>query len=85
MRAVLALAVAVLLAFGAVVPHVHGGPYGSHSCPACVSGSGEEAASATPDLAPPRAAAVEAPLPPEAAPVTGAPLGAVPGQSPPLA
>jgi hypothetical protein len=84
-RAVLALAVAVLLAFGAALPHAHGRPYGTHSCPACVSGSGDEAASATPDLIPPRAAVVEAPLPPGAAPVAGAPLGAVPGQSPPPA
>ena len=85
MRAVLALAVAVLLASGAALPHAHAGPYGTHSCLACVAGSGEEAGGATPDLAPPRAVAVGAPASPGLAPVLGAPLGAVPGQSPPLA
>jgi hypothetical protein len=84
-RAVLALAVVLLLASGAVAPHAHAGPLGSHACLACVAGSGEEAASAAPDLAPPQMVAVEAPASPGLAPVLGAPLGAVPGQSPPLA
>jgi hypothetical protein len=83
-RAVLALAVAVLVASGAVASHAHAGPSGTHGCQACVAGSGEEAGSASPDLAPlPRVAEVP-PAPPGPAPVFGAPLGAVPGQSPPL-
>ena len=85
MKAVLALAVAVLLASGAVLPHGHGGPYGAHSCLACATASGEEAASATAELVPPRGVAAKAPAPPRPAAVLGAPLGAVPGQSPPLA
>ena len=85
MRAVLALAVAFLVASGALAPHAHAGPLGSHACQACVVGTGEEAGSATPDFAPPRVVAAEAPASPGLAPVLGAPLGAVPGQSPPLA
>ena len=85
MRAVLALTVAVLLASGAALPHAHAGPYGTHSCLACATGSGEEAASAIPDLAPRQVVAVEASASPGMAPVLGAPLGAVPGQSPPVA
>jgi hypothetical protein len=84
-RAVLALAVAFLVASGAVVPHAHAGASGSQSCQACVVGTGEAAGSATPDLVPPGMVAVEAPAAPGPAPVFGAPLGAVPGQSPPLA
>ena len=85
MRTVLALAVAVLVASGAVAPHAHAGPLGSQGCQACVVGSGVEAGSAVPDLAPLPRVAESAPGSPGPAPVFGAPLGAVPGQSPPLA
>lgn len=84
MRAVLALAVALLVASGAVAPHAHGGLFGSHACQACLTASGEEAGSATPGAVVPRAVAAHVPASPGLAPVTGAPLGSVPGQSPPL-
>lgn len=85
MRALLAAGLALLLVLVTAGPHAHGGPHGEHDCAVCVVRGAAEATSATPDVAP-VATAVEAPLlPPGLAPVTGAPLGAIPGQSPPAA
>jgi hypothetical protein len=83
MRGLLAALLATLVVLTAVSPHVHEGPHGDHDCPACVARGAEEARSATPDVEPagpviPGAAAVAIEAPPP-----GAPLGAVPGQSPP--
>lgn len=81
--AVAALLAAVLVAL-AWAPHVHQGPHGDHDCAACIARGAEPAGSQLPDLAPRpafREAAVPAPV--VAIPV-GAPLGAVPGQSPPV-
>ena len=83
MRVLVALATAVLLLAGVAAPHHHASPGGSHECVACTVGTGLEARDATPSVAPvaPRVAAVASA--PAASPVTGAPLGAIPGQSPP--
>lgn len=85
MRALLAALLAALVVASAASPHVHAGAQGDHDCPACVARGADEARCETPDVAP-----VGAPLPVDAAaPVrsrpVGAPLGAVPGQSPPAA
>ncbi|MGA8890494.1 MAG: hypothetical protein WB493_02920 [Anaeromyxobacteraceae bacterium] len=83
MRVLVALATAVLLLAGVAAPHHHASPGGSHECVACTVGAGLEAHDATPSVAPaaPRVTAA-APAPADG-PVTGAPLGATPGQSPP--
>lgn len=84
-RAALAVATVLLLLLGAAAPHVHTGVLGAHACLACAAAAGEEAVQQVPDLAP-------RPLPPTdvggdlpAPPVTGVALGAIPGQSPPVA
>lgn len=83
MRVVLAIAAIVLVLTAAVAPHVHEGRLGSHACLACVAAGGEEAAPQTPDVAPRPLPAADVVLAAPAAPVTGKPLGAVSGQSPP--
>jgi hypothetical protein len=86
MRAVLAAALALSLALAAAAPHVHLGAHGAEECAAClVRGSSDVARCQTPDLAPRSAQAVEVASAPGLHPVTGAPQGAVPGQSPPAA
>jgi hypothetical protein len=77
--ALLAAAVVAL----AWAPHVHAGVRGENECAACIVRTAEPVADQPLELAPPpagRAAAVVAPAQPLPA---GAPLGAVPGQSPP--
>lgn len=80
---VAALMAAIVLAL-AWAPHVHEGPQGDHGCAACLVRGAEAAPSELPDLAPRQAIR----LAPAAAPITaepdGAPLGAIPGQSPPV-
>jgi hypothetical protein len=86
LRAALAIGAALVDALAAAAPHVHhAGAWGSHACQACVVRAGEAAASATPDAAPAAATAELLPAAPGLPPVSGLPLGAVPGQSPPLA
>jgi hypothetical protein len=86
MRTVLAVLLAVTLALAAMVPHVHLGPDAADGCAVCVvRGSADVARSQAPDVAPRAAPAVAVVLAPGLHPVTGAPLGAVPGQSPPAA
>jgi hypothetical protein len=85
-RGLVALASALLILVSATAPHVHSSALGTHACLACVAAGGEEAAPTSPDVAPRRVVAApldECALPEP--PVTGAPLGAVPGQSPPAA
>ncbi|MGC3999598.1 MAG: hypothetical protein QM767_19990 [Anaeromyxobacter sp.] len=84
MRALLAAGLAVFLALTAAAPHVHSGPAGTHGCAVCVAGSSDVATSSTPDVAPPTAWPEREVAVPAASPVTGAPLGAIPGQSPPI-
>ena len=85
MRAVLSTLLALHLVLAAFVPHVHVESAGSEPCAVCVSRAPAVAESRTPDVAPVAVPAGEAPLAPGLAPVTGAPLGAMPGQSPPSA
>ncbi|HET8723382.1 MAG TPA: hypothetical protein VFM53_04195 [Anaeromyxobacteraceae bacterium] len=83
MRVLVAIATAAVLLLGVAAPHHHAAPGGAHECVACTVGTGEEARDATPVLAPPAVCVAPAAPLPGASPVTGAPLGAVPGQSPP--
>ena len=83
MRAALAIATILVVMLTAVAPHAHGGPLGDHGCLACVTAGAEVAASATPDLAPRTLHAEPVERPYRAPLAVGAPLGAVPGQSPP--
>jgi hypothetical protein len=86
MRALLAAALALSLLLAAAAPHVHLGVHGAEECAAClVRGGSDVARCQTPDVAPRVAQGVEVVLAPRLAPVSGAPLGAVPGQSPPAA
>lgn len=65
-------------------PHLHAAPRGTHECPACLVRAAEAAGSEPLDLAPPLVAFVEAVATPVEPPAAGAPLGAIPGQSPPF-
>ena len=85
MRALLALALAFHLVLSAFGPHVHSGAHGVEDCAVCVVRGAEAATSATPDLAPSEVPAGPMALAPGLPPVDGAPLGAIPGQSPPRA
>jgi hypothetical protein len=84
-RAALSLLAVLLVLVTAVAPHVHAGDAGRHGCVACVvSSSGcEEAGSEIPEVGPPPEASATIPSELSVFPVTGRPLGAVPGQSPP--
>jgi hypothetical protein len=84
-RAILAvlLAVAVLALAGA--PHVHATGHDGQECAACAASRAAAAPASTPDVAPAPQFAERVVLAPGLAPVTGAPLGAIPGQSPPVA
>lgn len=85
MRALLAAGLALLLALGATAPHDHAAASHSEDCAACLVRSADVPGEPAPELAPgvaPEGAPAAAPgLPP----VSGAPLGAIPGQSPPAA
>jgi len=70
---------------GAAAPHHHAAGQGAQECQACLTRTAEEARGATPDLSPRAWVAEAVPAAPGLPPVTGAPLGAVPGQSPPRA
>ncbi len=85
MRAVLAASLALFLVVLAAGPHVHAGPDGADGCAVCVARHADVPADVTPELAPAEVPAPEAAPEPGLAPVAGAPLGAVPGQSPPRA
>jgi hypothetical protein len=85
MRAALALVGVLALLATAAAPHHHGSALGSHACAACVTRAAEPARDETPAVAPPTVRVRLVMSPPRLAPVVGAPQGAVPGQSPPLA
>jgi hypothetical protein len=85
MRALLAAILALGLVVTAAVPHVHPVGHGGADCTACVARHGDVARSETPDVAPRVDHAEPVRAEPGVAPVTGAPLGAIPGQSPPAA
>ncbi len=84
MRFVVAIATVAMLLVGVAAPHHHAASGGVHDCVACTVGGALEARDATPVLAPPSPAPVARASVTAADPVTGFPLGAVPGQSPPL-
>jgi hypothetical protein len=87
MRALVAAALAAYLALTALVPHVHhddASGSGGHTCAICQSRTADVATRATPDLTPSPVLAGEVVLAPGLPPVAGAPLGAIPGQSPPV-
>ncbi len=85
-RTAFAILAALMVAIAVAAPHVHhAGPYGGHSCQACVFRAAEAASSADPAVAPAEAPLGPAPREPGLSPVGGLPLGAVPGQSPPRA
>lgn len=85
MRGVIAIATALLVLVTAFAPHVHEGVYGKSACAACVTAASEAAARETPAMAPLAAAPAGVLEVAEAQPDAGFPLGAVPGQSPPVA
>ncbi len=86
MRHAVAIALAVLVVLAAAAPHVHASDaIGNHACAACLASQAERAECATPDVAPQPLPPEELALAPGLAPISGAPLGAVPGQSPPAA
>ena len=84
MRFVFAIVAATVLLLGVAAPHHHGGSGGVHECVACTVGGALEARDATPAMSPPPLVRVVVAMGPVADPVSGFPLGAVPGQSPPL-
>ncbi len=85
MRALVAAGLALVLLVAAAGTHVHSGPHGANDCGACVVRNADVAASETPDVTPVPFVAAAPQLAPRLSPVSGAPLGAVPGQSPPAA
>ena len=84
MRLLVAIATVAVLLAGVAAPHQHAASGGAHECVACTVGGSLEARDATPRLSPPPQAPVAVAIEPGLDPVTGFPLGAVPGQSPPL-
>jgi hypothetical protein len=85
LRAALAILATLMLLAGLAAPHHHDAPLGSHECLACSVGGAGEARDVTPRPERPAASPGRVAIEPGLPPVTGAPLGAVPGQSPPHA
>lgn len=87
MHALLATALSLFLAVAPLAPHVHGGAHGTEECGVCGASArgAEPAVSQSPDVAPRLVYVEPTVLGPRRAPVLGAPLGAIPGQSPPRA
>jgi len=83
-RHLVSIAIAVVLLVGVAAPHHHAASGGVHECVACTVGGALEARDATPTLPPPPPVELAAATSPATGPAAGFPLGAVPGQSPPL-
>ena len=83
-RFLVAIATAAVLLAGVAAPHHHAASGGVHECVACTVGGALEARDTTPRLAPPPPVLVAVAVSSATGPVPGFPLGAVPGQSPPL-
>jgi hypothetical protein len=81
MRALLAAGLALFLVVTAAAPHAHA--HGREECAVCVVRHADAARDETPDVAPAARILGAATCAPGLPPVFGAPLGAVPGQSPP--
>jgi hypothetical protein len=83
MRALAAAVLALGLVIAAAIPHAHPAGHATSECALCAARHGDVAHDETPDVAP-SVVHAEAVVPdPRPGPVTGAPLGAIPGQSPP--
>lgn len=82
MRALVAtlLALSLLVAIGGPHAHAHSG---THGCAVCVLRHADAPKAEVPDVAPAAHEVGEVACEPGLPPVTGAPLGAIPGQSPP--
>lgn len=87
MRALVAALLAFVLVVAAAVPHVHehATTTGGDECALCTVRHAAPPPSVTPDVEPIVQFASEAVGAPGLPPVFGAPLGAIPGQSPPSA
>jgi hypothetical protein len=86
MRVLVALVLSVAVALAAAAPHLHlHAAQGGEECAVCQARSGEAATRQSPDLRPADPPVETVAAWPVLRPVAGAPLGAVPGQSPPLA
>ena len=83
MRVFVTAILALALVVAAAAPHVHAERSGGEECTLCVLRHAAPPRSEAPEVAPIVQAAGDATLAPGLPPVTGAPLGAVPGQSPP--
>jgi len=84
MSALLAAGLAAFLVAAALAPHVHNGAHGDHDCVACLARNAESARTEIPDLTPTRVRLVGVVAEMVGVPAVGAPLGAIPGQSPPV-
>ncbi len=81
MRALVAVLLALALVTAAGAPHVHAA--GGDECAVCVLRHAAPPRSELPDFAPVVHVTGDAICAPGLPPVSGAPLGAIPGQSPP--
>jgi hypothetical protein len=88
-RLVLAALFAVYVAVVAAMPHGHGQAHGAahdrHECIACTTAGSLAWEPDVPDVAPRMLPLEQSVATPESVPSSGAPLGAIPGQSPPVA
>ncbi len=84
-RVALAILASALLVIGLFGPHHHDDRLGDHACAACVASAAKVACDETPPVDRAEFPGELLPVPPGLSPVVGAPLGAVPGQSPPHA
>lgn len=83
MRLVLATLFAVYIAVVAAMPHGHGGHHDRHDCVACTTAGSLAWEPELPDVAPSAVSIEDVAAEPRSVAASGAPLGAVPGQSPP--
>ena len=84
MRVLVAVILSAVVVAMSAAPHVHDGAHGDHDCPACLARTIEPARTETPNVAPVRVQFFGAVFEPTLVVPAGAPLGAVPGQSPPV-
>ena len=85
MRALAAIFVVLALVAAEVTPHAYVHALGGEECAACALAHSAPPATELPDVAPRVELEAEATGAPGLPPVSGAPQGAVPGQSPPAA
>ena len=83
MRALAACILALALVATAAIPHAYVHAAGGDECAVCVLGHSAPPAPAQPDVAPRVELEADVVCAPGLPPVSGAPQGAVPGQSPP--